>query len=241
MGTRFELILADQADPGRLRSVGERAIEEIRWCHERFNRYSPSSFVSFLRHSKQGQRVPVDRDTFNLLRLARDICLASDGAFDPSGGRGMSDLDLDEDLSTVTSRRPGVVLDFGGIAKGFALDLAASVLREHGVESAFLHGGTSSAIGIGTPPGKAGWRVTLGGPRSNWSVLLMDEALSVSAAWEDNPNPTRDPRTRTIIPCPRRVAVVGPIATLADAWSTAALVHGERPSGLGSEWYVCFA
>ncbi len=153
----------------------------------------------------------------------------------------MADLDLDEDHSTITLRGTGIALDFGGIAKGFALDRAASVLREHAVESAFLHGGTSSALGIGTQPGGAGWGVSLSEPRSGSNVFLQDQALSVSAAWRDNPNPTRDPRTKAVIPAPRRVAVVGPTATLADAWSTAALVLGTRPPNLGPEWSVSFA
>ena len=241
MGTRFELILADQGDAPWLRSVGELALEEIRWCHERFNRFSPSSLVTHLRRASLGTRIRVDRDTFALIRSAHEVCHASDGAFDPSGGWGMGDLDLDEHHSTITPHRSGIALDLGGIAKGFALDRAADVLRDHAVESAFLHGGTSSALGIGTPPGGVGWGVSLSESRNGSKVFLQDQALSVSAAWDDNPNPTRDPRTKTVIPSPRRVAVVGPTATLADAWSTAALVLGTRPTSLGPEWSVSFA
>jgi thiamine biosynthesis lipoprotein ApbE len=108
-------------------------------------------------------------------------------------------------------------------------------LQQHGVESAVLHGGTSSAIGLGQPPEDEGWRVALTG---GGEVLLRDSALSVSAVWDGNPHPTIDPRTGSSIPGPLRAAVTGPSARLADAWSTAALVLGKRPPGITEEWAV---
>jgi thiamine biosynthesis lipoprotein ApbE len=68
-------------------------------------------------------------------------------------------------------------------------------------------------------------------------VTLRDSALSVSAVWEENPHPTRDPRTGLAVTGKRRVVVTGPSARLADAWSTAALVLGTAPV-LGPGWQV---
>jgi thiamine biosynthesis lipoprotein ApbE len=42
-------------------------------------------------------------------------------------------------------------LDLGAVGKGYALDKALDVLREWGVENALLHGGTSTAVAIGSP------------------------------------------------------------------------------------------
>ena len=47
-----------------------------------------------------------------------------------------------------------MALDLGGVAKGHALDEAANVLQEHGVNCALIHGGTSSVVAIGNPPGE---------------------------------------------------------------------------------------
>jgi thiamine biosynthesis lipoprotein ApbE len=104
------------------------------------------------------------------------------------------------------------------------------------VPSAFLHGGTSSAIGIGAPVGKSGWTVALESGPDARTAVLHNTAVSVSAAWQSNPHPTIDPRTGVAIPVPRRAAVIGPSARLADAWSTVLLVHGKRPDALGPEW-----
>jgi thiamine biosynthesis lipoprotein len=216
MGTRFELVLP----AGEMaRAIGEAALAEVEDCHRRLSRFEESSLVS--RIMREGHQAPVrlDRDTFALFADAMRVWRDSSGAFDITvPARAMDAIELDPGGCTIRLRSQGVPLDLGGIAKGHALDLAARVLTEHGVASAFLHGGTSSAIGIGAAPGAAGWRVELSGGSE---VLLRDRALSVSAVWEGNPHPTLDPRTGREVPGPRRAVVTGPSARMCDALSTA--------------------
>jgi len=245
MGTRFELVIADQGDPPRLRALGEAALDEIRIAHDLFNRFAPGGLPSRLTMTPAGTPIPLDRECFALFQDARLVWQQSAGAFDPALGTGFDALTLDANRQTVTASRFGVMLDFGGIAKGHALDQAAAVLRLGGVQSAFLHGGTSSALGIGHPPDREGWTVRVARAGSTASahddepsIVLTDRAVSVSAAWVDNPHPTLDPRTGQPVPVPRRAVVLGHSARLADAWSTAALVLGRRPDGLTADWDV---
>ena len=234
MGTRFELVLP-AGNYVTTRAIGEAALAEVEDCHRRFSRFERSSLLSHIVRSAERGPVTLDCDTYDLFSDALSVHRSSDGAFDltvPS--QGMDAIELDPATSTIRLTRE-VPLDLGGIAKGHALDLAARVLREHGITSAFVHGGTSSAIGIGTPPGAEGWRVQLAG---GGEVALRDLALSVSAVWTDNPHPTLDPRTGEPVTGPRRAVITGPSARLADAWSTVALVSGERPRALGPDWTV---
>ena len=234
MGTRFELVLGG-ADPAALRPIAEAALEEIGACHERFNRFDDASLLSHIHRAAAAKPVPLDTDSFALFTDAVAVWRASGGAFDPTvPARSMEAVILDPARRTIGLMRPGVSLDLGAIAKGHALDLAARLLREHGVTSAFLHGGTSSALGIGSPP-EGIWRVAL---QDGQTADLTDAALSVSAVWVENPHPTIDPRTGVALTGSRQVAVIGPSARLADAWSTAILVLGERPATLGPEWTV---
>ena len=53
---------------------------------------------------------------------------------------------LDPAQFSVRFERPGVMLDLGAIGKGYAVEKAAELLREAGVESALLHGGTSTIL-----------------------------------------------------------------------------------------------
>lgn len=89
--------------------------------------------------------------------------------------------------SRVSFARPGMLLDPGGLGKGWALDQAARVLRKEGVASALLTFG-STIVALGTPPGEAGWEVEIRDPfdakKSIGHVRLKDEAMSTSGAYE---------------------------------------------------------
>ena len=234
MGTRFELVLP-AGNYVTTRAIGEAALAEIEDCHRRFSRFARSSLLSHIMRSAEHGPVALDRDTYALFTDALAVHQASDGAFDLTvPAQGMDAIVLDPATSTIRLTRE-VPLDLGGIAKGHGLDLAVAVLREHGITSAFLHGGTSSAIGIGSPPDAEGWKVQLAG---GGEVTLRDTALSVSAVWEGNPHPTLDPRTGQAVPGPRRAVVTGPSARMADALSTVALVAGERPTWIAGR-YEC--
>jgi thiamine biosynthesis lipoprotein len=128
-----------------------------------------------------------------------------------------------------------VELDLGGIAKGHAIDLAARVIRQAGVDRAFVHGGGSSGIGLGEAPAGP-WRVALGPERGAPIVELRDQAFSVSTTVERSH--IVDPTTGRPVAGPRRAAVVGPSARLADAWTTALVVRGQRDRGPDHRWNV---
>jgi thiamine biosynthesis lipoprotein len=161
----------------------------------------------------------------------------------PRDGRhclpSFTDVLLDRAHRTVRFRR-SLTLDFGAIGKGQALDDAAALLREHGVTCALLHGGTSSVVAIGAPPGLRGWRVALGGDGA--VAVLRDRALSVSAPHGRTVDRggieighVLDPRTGRAAASVALVAVAGGSARSADAWSTALLVEGTRPPGMPGE------
>jgi len=281
MGTRFELVLAGRDGQERMRPVGEAAIEEIESWHRRLNRFAPDSLISRINRSAALRAVPLDRRTFELIAAALEVCRASGGAFDitvaplmaafglpgsgtapgraespdgegPDWRSGADAVLLDAQDRSIRFLRPDIALDLGGIAKGHAIDCAAALLREHGVSSAFLHGGTSSVLGIGAAPGHAGWRVAIGGNGGGGDggggdasvVELRDNALAVArVAGRRLEGPggeacghVMDPRTGEPVRARLLAAVVAPSARLADAWATALLVLGKRPAALPEDW-----
>jgi thiamine biosynthesis lipoprotein len=71
----------------------------------------------------------------------------------------------------VTKRNPGTTIDLGGIAKGFALNEAAQVLRAGGVQSALVDiGGDVLAIGR---KGNEKWRIGIRNPRGEGVVAVV--------------------------------------------------------------------
>src|SRR5262249_19563359 len=80
---------------------------------------------------------------------------------------GMSNVQLDAANSTLRFPRPGVMLDLGAIGKGYAVERAAEILRAAGVESALVHGGTSTVCALGNPPDAENWTVAV-----DWAAEL---------------------------------------------------------------------
>lgn len=235
MGTRFEVVLPGD-DPGALRPAGEAALAEIEEWHRRLTRFAPDSQLSHIHRAAAEAPVAVDRDLYALFEDCAAVWRASTGAFDPSLGSGMDAVELDDAQSTIRFTRPGVTLDLGGIAKGHALDHAARVLREAGLTSALLHGGTSSVLAIGRPPGEPGWKIALAGSGNPPTVVtLADQALGASSQFQRQH--VQDPRTgEPARGHARLAAVIGPSARLCDAWSTALLVLGGRPDSMPAEY-----
>ncbi len=146
---------------------------------------------------------------------------------------------LDSTRRTVRYRRSGLEINLGAIGKGYALDRAAELLRDRwGVDSGLLHGGTSSVLALGAPPGRtAGWSISLKHPadenRTIGNVNLRNRALGTSAAtyqfFEYNGRKLGhllDPRRGWPAEGVRQATALAPTAAEADALSTAFFVMG---------------
>lgn len=260
MATRFELVLplprgASRTDAARLRAAGEAALAEVETCDRRLSLFRRDSLLAHVNRSAASDCVRVDPDTFGLLETCADVWRASSGAFDPTVAPlsrafglhgppegdvaaarervGWQHVELDPRRRAVRFRRGGVTLDLGGVAKGLGLDLAARVLREAGVRSALLHGGTSSVLAIGRPPGRQGFGVALGPGPGARTVRLTDGALSVSGSHGRTVEHDGRPVGHVLDPlgsgAPARglAVALAASATLADAWSTAKLLAGD--------------
>lgn len=264
MACRFELVLQGENEPW-LRAAGEEALREIERLETRLSRFLPASDVSRINTRASEEAVPVEPWLLDLLKQSLYLHRCTDGAFDLTvgplmkvwgfygdGGRvpdaneldqarlhtGMHLVELDEAHCTVRFAHKGVALDFGAIGKGYAVDEAMHVLREAGVERAFLHGGTSTMYAIGKPLDADSWNVAVVDPRSPDEpvavVAIRDEALSVSAVSGKSfevegtcYGHVLDPRLGKPVRGALLAATVAPSAATADAVSTALLVHGR--------------
>jgi thiamine biosynthesis lipoprotein len=136
---------------------------------------SPGSDVQRLCAAQPGERVRVHGWTSQVLHLACELHHASGGAFDPcrplQRGR-LRDLELSEDA--VLCRAP-VALDLGGIAKGFAVDLAIEALVARGCTAGLVNAGGDLRV-FGDRVGPLAART---GP-ATWTLPLTNAALAVS-------------------------------------------------------------
>jgi len=277
MATRFEVVLHGE-NPAALRAAGEEALRLVEALEGQLSLFRAGSEIARLNARAAREPVRVTPALFALLQQARKLSEESGGAFDITvaplvrcwgfmGGDGrlprpeevaearlkvgMGLVQLGPEDCTVRFAREGVMLDLGAIGKGYAVERAAEVLREAGVTSALLHGGTSTVQAIGQPPGEEYWKVAIETPSPSVEsprrllamVPLNDEAMSVSGVWGNSFEAggrtyghiidwrTGEPASGTVL-----AAVVLPSAAETDALSTALLTLGvdghDRIAGL---------
>jgi len=262
MATRFEIVLHGE-NPIALRAAGEEALDEVDRIEAQLSLYRSGSEVARVNAEAQQRPVRITPGLFQLIERARELSRETNGAFDLTiaplvrcwgfmGGTGsmpepaavaearaavgMQHVELDASKLTVRFKRPGMMLDFGAIGKGYAIDRAVGLLLETGVTSALIHGGTSTAFAIGTQPDGVRWKIAVTAPAGDGDakplavVELKDESLSVSAVWgrsfrasEKTYGHIIDPQTGAPADGALLSAVVLPTATETDALSTALL------------------
>jgi FAD:protein FMN transferase len=213
MWTTFEIVAYGSERP-RLVAAANAAFEEIDRLDRQMSNYSETSELSYINRNAAKGEVVVEKELFELLKLALDYSRTTDGAFDITVGplmkawgffkgqgrlpdpnelkavlakTGYAHVTLNRQSRTIRFDREGVELDLGGIAKGYAVDKAAEILRESGVTSALITCG-SSIYAIGAPPNQACWRVDVRNPLDPanrvTSIELKDNALSTSGCYE---------------------------------------------------------
>ena len=145
--------------------------------------FSPTLLgVSRLYHFEDGGTVPVPGDLSLALNASKTFVRSGDGT-----GEFMRGDNPDARLDAGGELAPG--LDFGGAAKGLALDRARDVLRASGAVTAALISSGSSTIMLGTKPDGSVWRIGIEDPRDPEEVVATfafegDGALSTSGDYQ---------------------------------------------------------
>jgi thiamine biosynthesis lipoprotein len=144
-------------------------------------------------------------------------------------------VEVDRLAGTVRFLAPGVRINLGGIAKGYAVERAVSLLRSRGVSHGIVTaGGDSRLLGdrLGQP-----FMVGIRDPRQDEAVVLTipleDEAISTSGDYEryfeedgKRYHHIIEPATGLPAGGVLSATIVGPDAVLTDALSTSVFVLG---------------
>ena len=80
----------------------------------------------------------------------------------------------------------GMEIDLGSVAKGYAGQLAAQMLREHGVQSALLNLGGNVQT-VGTKPDGSPWQIGIKDPQGEDAMMVLsveDQAVVTSGGYE---------------------------------------------------------
>ena len=214
MGTLLRITLYAR-DAAAADAAFRAAFDRVKQLDEILSDYNPQSELMRVCAAAHTQPVRVSGELFVVLTASQHLAEETGGAFDVTlgpvirlwrdarkqkrlpdpaalaearGRSGFRNLVLDAGARTVSLKIPGMLLDLGGIAKGYAADEALRVLRDHGIRSALVAASGDLAIGD-PPPGKTGWRVGIDSPNPPESrftrvLELRNAAVSTSGDTE---------------------------------------------------------
>ncbi len=265
MGTLVEFTIHG-ADADAARAAIRAAAAEMRRIDALFRiEGEPENAVMRLNRAPVGAAVTLPAEVAGLLRKAPAIEAASDHAFHIGLGRlnalwGFSrnpPPSAPPPAARIAALRPPdrcfaesaegwrrldarCALDFGAIAKGYAIDRGLATLRAHGIASAIINAGGDLGM-LGRHGGRA-WKIGVRDPRKPGGVLVTltlegARAIVTSGDYErffihqgQRYHHILDPATGRPARRARSATVIANNAALADAWSTALFVLG--PAGL---------
>lgn len=263
MGTSVSVEAFGGDEAARQAAVAE-AFAAVSEVDRLMSNYREDSELTAVNRRAAGEAVRVSPPLLSVLAAAQRVSARSGGAFDVTVGPlvrlwgfhdhtprepgaadlarvrplvGYRNLVIDRAAGTVRFRRPGVELDLGGIAKGFAVELAAGVLRGRGLAGSIDAGGNQFMVGH--PPGRTSWRVGIKDPDAPERLLGVLETGEGSVATSGQyANTLRvgtrqhghilDPRTLQPSAAALSATVVSADGTLADGLSKAAFILGPR-------------
>jgi FAD:protein FMN transferase len=264
MGSEFKIVLYC-ADAAAARRASNAAFARIAALDAALSDYNPESELMRLCDKAGAGPVAVSGDLFQVLERSLEMSRRSNGAFDVTVGPvvhlwrrarrqkrlpdpeklaqalslvGYGNVRLDAKARTVELLKPGMKLDLGGIAKGYAAHEAIEVLRKHDIASALVGGAGDIAVSQ-APPGAPGWRIdisNLQSPQSppNRHLLLSNACVSTAGDAEQyveiggkRYSHIVDPRTGLGVERRASVTVVAPDGATADSLDTAVYVLGE--------------
>ncbi|MBY0525864.1 MAG: FAD:protein FMN transferase [Gemmataceae bacterium] len=263
MGTRFTITLY-APDEATANKASKAAFERIAALDGIMSDYKPTSELMKLCAKAGGDPIVVSEDLFTVLARAQEVSKKSDGAFDVTVGPlvrlwrrarrtqelpatealdkakalvGYDKVRLDAKERTVQLATAGMLLDLGGIAKGYAADAALLVLKKHGITRGLVAAGGDVAVS-GAPPDAEGWSVAvepLGKDQPARTLILRDASVSTSGDSEQfveiagkRYSHIVDPKTGLGLLGRMSVTVVAPNGLTSDPYTKVVAILGQE-------------
>jgi len=264
MGTYVNVTLVTR-DSAASAPVAHRALACFTRIDSLMSNWTTTSEVARLNRDAYPRATRVQPEVARVIQQSIAAWRATDGAFDITveplvrlwgflGGKphvppadaiaaafrhvGTQRLDFDSTARTLRFKADSVRIDLGGIAKGYAVDVAADSLRAHGVTNALVDL-TGNMFALGAPAGRAAWGIGIRDPRDRMAYFahleISNRGISTSGAYEQFVAADGkiyghifDPRTGRPAEGLLSVTVVGRNAFECDTWDTPLFVLGPR-------------
>jgi len=190
------------------------ALDEVERIEHLLSAHIATSDVARINQAAGQSAVAVSPETIGILEQAQNFAALTEGAFDVTvkpiidlwgigkkdnyvptpdeiaaalGLTGFRRLAIDAAAGTVYLPQAGMGIDLGAIAKGYAVDRAAAVMREMGVTTGIINGGGNIRV-LGHKPDGSDWRIGVKDPRHEGGTAAMlhlaDRSVATSGDYE---------------------------------------------------------
>ena len=216
MGTVFEVLIYSERDDYFLRTLTEQVFEELERYEQSMSVFIDGSDVNFINKCSGERPVRVSPEVYEIIKTSIHYSEITGGCFDITVGQlmklwgfykkrgsqpsedeiagtlkkvGYGNIILNEDDRSVFLEKEGMMIDFGGIAKGWSIKKIGEKLRSFQISNFLINAGTSSVYASGTPGNKEHWTAAL--PEVHRFRLFKEEvhlknnAVSVSGTYEN--------------------------------------------------------
>jgi thiamine biosynthesis lipoprotein len=269
MGTDFK-ILIDHDCENNSSTAARAAFQEANRLNLIFSDYDSESELSQLSNSSyRSQKIKLSEELFEVLEFSKSLAVETEGAFDPTLGQlsrlwrisrfrkslpsvisikkamdrvGSQYLILSNQQKEATILKPGIILDLGGIAKGYTADRMMLILKNMGFDRCLIDAGGDLTLGK-RPRQSKGWKIQIGGIKHPDLPRMTLENCSVATSGDSSQFVEINDRKYSHIVNPRtgyglenltQVTVIAPNGISADSLATTLSVLGpEKAKELG--------
>lgn len=205
------LIKLPGADEKQAKKVFYKAWREFERIGQIFNPFDPDTEVADINRQSANGWVEVSRDLYQVIKISRNLWIESNGRFDPTflpikqlwrhaektqnipsdreilktlQNTGLSYVALKSEASNkIRIKNPELQFDFGGIAKGYAVDQVRQLLKNSGAADGLVQlGGEVAAFGENDD---APWRIGIQHPKNMgdvWGIIRHCSGIRVSTS-----------------------------------------------------------
>ncbi len=253
-------------EPDQLKAVFDIIYKKVSEVDKICNLYSPTSELSQLNNTAYAKPFVCSELLWDVLMESKKYYELSEGAFDISATPlmklwgfyrkrktlpsekelneaqklvGLHKVIFDSEAKSVKFTLPGMRLDLGGIAKGYAVNLAAKFAKKENVKIGIINLGGNAYCFPEPFPEKKTYTIAVRDPLGENSICgvveLLDQSVATSGDYERyvvingrhyahimNPE-TGDPVENML-----SVTVITPSATVSDALSTIVFIKGAK-------------
>ena len=264
MGSDFEITIVEKSE-SQANILLDLAIKEISRIEKLISSWDSESQTSLINLNAGISPIKVDKELYDLINRSLKISKLSQGAFDISYASldkvwyfdkkmkeipseeeilgsvskvGFNNIILDKKNQTVFLKNSGMKIGFGAIGKGYAADMAKSILIQNDVKSGIINA-SGDLTAWGKKPSGKDWMVAIVNPLNKNKIFswlpIKNKAVVTSGNYERFVNfkgklysHIIDPRTGYPSEGILSVTIFTEKAELADALATSIFVLGEE-------------